>query len=233
MTEMKDLETALYLIERHCQPFLSQSGGSLIYRGIGGVDSYTCILPDILYMQPVRTDREPRNLPRDVHEILVKTFADLGFKANRNNVAFSVTLTNAKRYGTPYILFPIGDFHFTWSKKVEDLNDELKAFKSDEGYGWIDKGVFLLKDECGVSGLSNDEISAIKKLPFLTLFQLSQTDYINFNEESFKKHIEKMYLNSTDLVGAIESGNEIGIACKECYYMPAEHAEKVRGLPAS
>ena len=233
MTKTKDLETALYLIERDCQPFLSQSGGDLIYRGTEGVNSYTCVSPDILYRHPVRTDRKPKNLPIDVHEILLKIFGDLGFKANRNNVLFSASLTNAEKHGDAYILLPIGEFYYTWSEDIEDLNDELRSFKVDEGDGWIDKGVFVFEDKCGVDGLSNDEFSIIKKLPFLTLFQLSQTTHINFNEESFKNHIEKIYLNSTDLVRAIESENEIGIACGECYYMPVEHADKVRGLQAS
>ena len=233
MTETKDLETALYLIERDCQPFLSQSGGGLIYRGIRGVDDYTCVLPGILYLQPVRTDRRPKNLPIDVHEILVKIFKELGFKANRNNVSFSASLTISEKHGDAYILLPIGEFDYTWSEDVGDLNDELKAFKVDDGNGWIDKDVFVFMDECGVVGLSNDELSVIKKLPFLTLFQLYKTKHINFNEENLKNHIEKIYLNNTDFIRAIRSENEIGIACGECYYMPVEHAEKVRGLRAS
>lgn len=107
------------LIKEKCQPYLKEINGDIanypLYRGIRKmIPSATKILHSEEPRSPVDTDPE-------THELFNKIISDAGLIADRSNAAF-VTGEHrvAKIYGQPYLVFPIGDFHYTWSTEVSD-----------------------------------------------------------------------------------------------------------------
>ena len=111
------LDRAAEFIKKDCQPWIQISKGKMIYRGIKNTD-----VSMILGKFPVKNDRDPRDTPSSIHNILVGIFNELGFSANRNNSLFvSSSYADAQYYGTPYAIFPIGTFTYAWGKGIKDL----------------------------------------------------------------------------------------------------------------
>jgi hypothetical protein len=105
-------------IKKHCQPFLKQSGGLPLYRGIGETRS------DPVFVQAMRSDRESRSGSGEHYDFHNKIIASLGLTANRvNSMATTGNTYDASSYGRPFQVFPLGDFNFTWSKEQNDLMD--------------------------------------------------------------------------------------------------------------
>ena len=130
------------LVERDCQPFLKESKQTgLIYRGINEasmrIDAAKSVLPTaealqsraIMYWEKsVRSDRQPKDTNRQQHQIIDDWFkTKFGFGA-RSQAMFCLGETGKKllrHYGTPMIVFPIGEFKYVWSPSVKDLYNEV------------------------------------------------------------------------------------------------------------
>lgn len=125
------------LIERECQPFLKKSRKEgLLLRGMlpkkgqktfyahgkGPDDALT-----VLEMTP-RDNRQPSDMPQQYHTFLDRYFLDtVGFRA-RSQAVFCVglpALRDISSYGRTHVVFPVGEFEYTWSPTVEDLYGDL------------------------------------------------------------------------------------------------------------
>lgn len=133
-------EDIVKLIKRDCKPWLKQAGKNLVYRGTGN--------KEIFVKKQVRTDRYPLATPDAFHDYIDNKMKEKGFKARRKNSVFVTgDLSEAKRYGYgTYVIFPIGDFDFTWSPKIMDLYYEIPATvagpdKVDDQYASIDQKI--------------------------------------------------------------------------------------------
>lgn len=111
----EDQMRIIELLERDCQPFLSQSSVPL-FRGMHDDGS-------LIGDYNIRTDRKSTSGPRQQ----VQTFVDAelskhGYTALRGNSVFcSGNPSQAASYGALFVVFPKGDFHFTYNTVYTDF----------------------------------------------------------------------------------------------------------------
>ena len=109
------LEDDVADIQRDCQKFIKESGGLPLYRGVSGIS-----FRKISKVTP-RKDREPRDTRQFIHDMLNDWFMEHGdgLKARSEAVFTTGNLIEAKEYGTPKYVFPIGNFNFIWGEKKD------------------------------------------------------------------------------------------------------------------
>lgn len=118
-------------IQKDCSQFIIASKATRmpLYRGVNGA-------PATIFKGRPRRDR--RTYTEDE---LVKLFnigfSELGIKANRTNtIACTSDAEIAGTFGSPFYIFPINGFEFSWSQKVDDFG---AGFIDDDVYGIIAK----------------------------------------------------------------------------------------------
>lgn len=101
-----------------CAPYLKQwNRKQMLYRGVGTPLPYG----QFASIVNVRTNRRPTGSSKTHHTHLNKMFSGAGLKANRSNSLFcSGDKSQADMYGTPLVVFPVGEFNYTWSPNVTD-----------------------------------------------------------------------------------------------------------------
>ncbi len=76
----------------------------------------------LMFIKTSRPNRIPKDTPEELQNALDKKLKQAGFEAVRGNSIFcSGSLSFVKDYGTPYAIFPLNGFDFTWSWKIEDF----------------------------------------------------------------------------------------------------------------
>lgn len=106
-------------IMEKCKPYLSEINGDLgnypLYRGTRRKHKPGTKLTH--YSEP----RAPVSTDLETHTLFDQIIQEAGKTANRSNAIFtSGSLAVAKRYGDTDLVFPIGDFYYTWSTEVAD-----------------------------------------------------------------------------------------------------------------
>jgi hypothetical protein len=115
-----DLSGAAKLIERDCQPFLKEARQIWFKRGTKKN------IKSNLRKFKARSDRQPKDTPRWLHNIFDEAFKKkFGWKARSEGVFASASTYQSEVYGKSYLIFPIGDFKFVYSHHVVDLFDDL------------------------------------------------------------------------------------------------------------
>ena len=147
------VNATLKMIEYHCGPFLRESkrSGFLIrgIKGLSGLQSKTVLdidNEDIEYsIKQVRGDRRPLDSAPIRHEFLDDWFKEkVGFNA-RSEAVFAygqyVDKSEITPYGTPCIIFPIGEIKYVWSTKVQDLFSDIPgSIHSEEALTkWLER----------------------------------------------------------------------------------------------
>jgi hypothetical protein len=116
-------------ISHYCKPWLDALGVSLYeyvetkdlhyYRGIK--DSF-----ELAKVKPIRQDRKPLDTPDMFNKMIEDSIRRHGGVANRGNSAFITKNREfARRYGNPYLILPVGEFHTTLLDGVVDLYKEI------------------------------------------------------------------------------------------------------------
>lgn len=106
-------------IKTNCSDYLAicKKAGGMLYRGFdskGGLFNY--------FIGQPRDNRESLGLSGNQHDILIKCFQLVGFKATRNQtISCASNKKLAGSYGRLYAIFPINGFSFTWSTKYKDI----------------------------------------------------------------------------------------------------------------
>lgn len=114
------LENILYLLYYKCEPFLKEllKGGNiyLLYSGRYNMDDY--------FIKKIRKDRNPKDMPWNIHEILDEMFYDK-FKiyARSQSMFCTGNYNDANSYGDDvYSIYPIGNnYKYIWSPDIRDL----------------------------------------------------------------------------------------------------------------
>lgn len=107
-------------IKQNCAPWLNAVGNPklAVYRGFGKSGR-------LAFTRPVRHDRRPRDTKQAEHKKMQMMISALGLKANRENSAFvSGCEYQASEYGEVFVVLPIGEFNYTWSKQHRDWTEE-------------------------------------------------------------------------------------------------------------
>jgi hypothetical protein len=183
-----ELREALMRVKKDCGAFLKESNGQMIYSGRGKGNKAISLM-DFKH----HTDRRPTNTALGVHYLFDILFQQkFGVKFRSNALFVTGDLTFAAGYGTPYAVFPKGDYKYSWSEEVRDLFEQTEMDIPDLPF---------LEDFWGYMGHNPNPtrkmvVDAVKNMDKMDKIQLF--DYLDYLE----------YTDS-DLVSGIQSENEI------------------------
>lgn len=123
------------IIKRDCAKWLDESGGKFAWRGIHNTnDPHIKTLSKTFFIASVRNDRRPKDSPLWLHDALNKYFVSKTGVPVRSASMFCVgDQALSSNYGYRGIVFPIGDYHYTWSKKVADATHSFYLGPGVEG----------------------------------------------------------------------------------------------------
>jgi len=122
-------DEVISFIQNNCQPYLKENPNNknILYRGTNS--SEQC------YIKSIRTDRNPSGSNKSIHDIFDDAFKKAGFVATRSNSLFvTPSVYQASEYGNVYVVFPIGDFNYTYSNEVVDLLNETSNIINKLGF---------------------------------------------------------------------------------------------------
>ena len=112
-----DTTNVIDYINTHCKPYLSENPNFLstpLYRGMNESSE--------ILIKNIRSDRTPLDSTPFYHKIFTDGFKDAGIIANRDNSIFCTGDSSAaSRYGNVYVIFPIGNFEYSYSLSISDL----------------------------------------------------------------------------------------------------------------
>lgn len=115
------IDDAKYFVNNYMndiQPWLDNINHNLdnvVYRGLE-----TTITSVEKVTNPV-VDRKPVDSPTFLHNNFNSIIRQNNLVANRSNSIFTTgSREMSLRYGNPYVILPIGNFHFTWSTDFKD-----------------------------------------------------------------------------------------------------------------
>ena len=184
-------------IHSDCQFYLSQIKGvdngfprdmqqSIAWRGMSK-DKYW---DSQIQLKDVRLDgRNPKDTDVELHGYLNREFTELYGAPFRNAMFMSGSMRDTLRYGTPFQVFPVGQFKFIWSPTVNDL--------------WVEARE-LRRAQAMPSGHGDTEE------------QLKNEKYKSAVRKEFHDKVIKSY-NTSDMKAALASGKEIMVRCKQYY----------------
>lgn len=214
-------------IKKNCSEYLRENPdwmNSPLYRGIS--DSEDIIIKNI------RTDREPTDMKRYFHDLYDDTLKKAGFVARRSNSMFVTGHKSvADQYGYTMVIFPIGNFEYTWSSSYSDLLNVLPTIYLNGGIAFknADKDVLTI-DDLDLLPSELGDYKVPKKFSFNYMKDVIFKETGNnirlwlrsddIDEVFRKLEIDqnvlidnfKNYYSNNDLEDAIESGSEIMIA---------------------
>ena len=152
----EDLKKIGETIKKDCSFFLSSIGKDLLtyamYRGEGGLDKYK----PVFRKQKVRKDRKPSDTPLELHKLFNDWFLDeYGIKHRSQSLFATGDYVAASSYGTSVgIIFPIDKYKFVYSKKYQDLTNDIDKARLmeppksitdeyvDKIYDFMDNGMY-------------------------------------------------------------------------------------------
>ncbi|CAG7580755.1 MAG: hypothetical protein SLAVMIC_00545 [uncultured marine phage] len=177
--------------------------GNITFTGGKSMDTYN------FGKKTVRSNRRSADMPEEVNDYFDQSFIKYFDFYPRSNGAFCTgSRRMADGYGTPYLVFPIGEYKYIWSQQVSDL------------YDYTEKTMWFAYT-FDPDGVVNDIRDGYANPENLKWYNEKMTD------EEIHNRLEKMVddnideivntYESNDLKRAIDSGNEITLNCKEYY----------------
>lgn len=128
LEETDKLTPIIEKIKENCQPFLSQSKGLPMMRGVSANDAASVPL---FSEESVRMDRRPRNSGRQpffnwtFNAVIQEKFKIP--KVRFTSLFCSGSYGSAQYYGVPTFVFPKGNFKYLWSPKINDSYEDIKS----------------------------------------------------------------------------------------------------------
>jgi len=135
--ELKRLHETLV---KNCKQYIKEAQGQLLWRGVRKT-------PKVITSITPRTNREPRDTPKFIHEYFDKElFKKFGWKPRSSGVFCTGDLKHAEEYGPAVSVWPIGNFKYLWSPEVMDLYLEVTHLRSKDPKEYDNLDYDLLKD---------------------------------------------------------------------------------------
>jgi hypothetical protein len=111
----EDINEVGKLIRENCKPFLKESKGGILWRGMHNA-------PEAYEIRRTRTDRYPKDTPEHIHDAINDTFENMfGWRPRQEGVFCTGDTNFAGGYGTVVSIWPIGRIKYVWSDSVQDL----------------------------------------------------------------------------------------------------------------
>lgn len=251
--DISELEKFKELLVRDCKPFWRDvkhlyNKRKFIFRGL---ETSQLLIP-----RDVRTDRRSRDTPTALHSVFDDYLFEKFGERFRSSALFASTQRDVvEYYGTPFVIFPIGEYNSCFSPVSADIYSDGFSEKGAGGFlyngykklGWNDQ---QLEDKLNEYRLynPNDKKSEYDR-EFMT-FELAWQIYSGYAsfipEYADKKAVEiaakqmKVFFENEILPGlkyktgnlttaVAESAGEIMITCKKYYAIRlSEHHNNVR-----
>jgi hypothetical protein len=127
---LRDAKPVIKFIRDNCKPYLKMKGSKPLYRGIAGSeDKY-------IFIGTVRKRRWPKDTEEEMHKLFNRAFKSVfGWSCRGEGLFVTSDIDQTVEYGEPFAIFPIGNFEFVYSDKIEDLYD----FRYLQGVDFLDK----------------------------------------------------------------------------------------------
>lgn len=108
------------LIKQNCSQYLrNKAKRAMLYRGLHEEDT-----PGDFFKSRSRTDREPQGMSPNMQALYNAYLKSKGILANRtNSIPTTPNKHHAKRFGKPYLIFPIDGYNWS-SQKVKDVGEQ-------------------------------------------------------------------------------------------------------------
>jgi hypothetical protein len=156
---------AVKIISRDCSKWLKESNCNIFYRGIG-VDKFrsdyssfkkssivklSSGVPkspedDFLIKMSVPQNRKPVDSPNWLHSVMDENLVkNTGIPFRSRSIFVLKDIRIAENYGTPYMVFPIGNFNYAWSKLLDDPTYIFYLSEMESGFGSVlynDTGIY-------------------------------------------------------------------------------------------
>lgn len=168
-------------IQANCSKYLNDIRDPKYLKLYRGIDSplktrrEKNVFRSAMLVKP-RAERRPKDTSPVVHDMIVKAFKDAGFIANRDNSLFcSGSIYTGEGYSSYlvkpgqeesdhikslFVVYPVGDYHITWSSEVEDFTNSF-GNESD----LYRRGVY------NISNLENVIIPSLKLIDVLQIIR--------------------------------------------------------------
>lgn len=214
-TNAEKFNELISFIYKNCMPYVSEAkniGEGRLFSGRSGSRD--------TFIDSVRKDRKPVDMPFDMHNMLDDTFyKKFGFKARSNSLFVTGSHTTATDYGhNVYMIIPIGNFQLIYSNEIRDLYTWLnKDVGRSVFYNWCGehrKEVDVtLKKRLIEKGKDPEDRRNLEQ-EFL-LFRNGMEDFEKWRSERMEKLIPKAIskYKKNGLAAAIKSEHEIMLHC--------------------
>lgn len=117
---------------RDAKDFIGESGQplKLAYRGYERAENYP-------FHRAYRDNRAPKDSSKAITKVFNLAIESEGGTANRNNSIFvSGSARTASIYGEVYVLFPMGDFNYTWHELIDDWYNTYDSVSARNSIDW-------------------------------------------------------------------------------------------------
>lgn len=176
-TEADNLITKSQILSE-CKPYFEAIHNApmkyVLYRGVKKNGDTISINKTWSHRTPVEMSLKVSDYVDDYFE------RKFGIRFRKSHSAFCISdISIAEKFGFPHVFLPIGEFKFSWSPIVDDMNRYMERLQ-------------IKKD---------DEVGAIEAI--------NQSDVLS------------TYKNE-NLIGAIESLNEVMVHCQSYYLVPVK-----------
>lgn len=189
--DITDSEDIMAFIQQNCQPYIKEHPDFMsypLYRGMSPRGDVS--------IQTIRQDRKPLSSNQYIHQVYDEAMKRAGLTAIRSNSIFCTGNKNAAMgYGDVYVIFPIGDFKYSYTTEYRDL---YTAFGRIARRGFFRfKNINTILTRVEAKKLTNDDLpSDITEISLKDLNENFKLDWykiydlIDSNEESLVDKLE-------------------------------------------
>ncbi|HKK68825.1 MAG TPA: hypothetical protein VJ946_11460, partial [Bacteroidales bacterium] len=197
-------------IKQHCAPWLKHAGPDVVlYRGTNSL-----LGMEVATKKP-RMDRRPTNTKEPKHRLFDTLIKMAGGTANRTNSVFvSPHRDDAASYGSLFVVYPMGEFHYTWSPVYRDW---FVDFRFSDMVREIPKKYHDLAKKEELHGLD-----------YMAAWRFNASDDIYNLDLYDPRLVQEIILTDQGIHDAVDGLNEVMITAENILYVDEELAPDVQ-----
>lgn len=120
------------LLSLHCEPWIREAQGHLTFRGTDRTNNRPA------FTRRVRDDRKPRDSGPEENQLFEFFLEAAGSSARRHNSLYVTGREDyADSYGFPHVVYPMGNFSYTWLPGVSDWGILANMMAHPPSRQWI------------------------------------------------------------------------------------------------
>ena len=208
--DKKIINEVFELIRRDCKPYLQQNKSPInntpMFRGMGGhskMPSDEIVLKKQIRLQGRKTKDMNVTVHMVMNEWMMKEFGE----PFRNALFTYGKRRSTSLYGSPYVIFPIGDFTFLYHDKFSDIYSTYESYKwnNDPLQPGESRGAFARKFVKHIASVNNGnwkQDSIIQAINSSNEIMIRCKEYYAISHESLR-FLKTTHTNDT-VMGTVE-----------------------------